>query len=334
MTLRLCTYNIRFILDRYPERKNFLKEVIIGVDADVYCMQEVLVGGESFGQQKFLQLCLNERHRQSKLKRVYRHYDNCGFRLYCDALPFGLHYIFNNHMASCFYDLCALFNEYYLSSILGKHIQYIYNGVILRVLAFLVLGTAWVFGGSILVNTAKIDGEIVMRHELLRIGGWRGVQHVLISIGNKVVSIVNVHLSSSADQEYTRVEEAKLICEWISNIASDRVIIAGDFNSTPNGPCYSHFLKHGFKSSFVKSCGSEPDKTFHQNHSCITKDIDEEATLDYIFYRGKLELNESLVEGGVHMPAVSLIGQNAHPGDSTLYASDHFGIVANFVLTD
>ena len=60
----------------------------------------------------------------------------------------------------------------------------------------------------------------------------------------------------------------------------DGSIIMGDFNCYPNEPCYKYFTSSRcYVSAYNMVHGCEPIKTFHQDHDCITKDIDEESTL-------------------------------------------------------
>ena len=71
--------------------------------------------------------------------------------------------------------------------------------------------------------------------------------------------------------------------------------------------------------------GEEPPITFHQNHTCYGKDIDPERCLDYIWLRGAVRVES----GDGNDRGVSLVGTAPKEGDPTLYASDHYGILAN-----
>jgi endonuclease/exonuclease/phosphatase family metal-dependent hydrolase len=323
MIFRVCTFNIRFILDRWDERKDLLLNTIDNINADVYNFQEVLIGGNNIGQQKLIIDKLNKNE-----KCNYMHFDSPGFRLYCELLPFGINHIFTCRVAMWFYDLCAKFNEYFLSLILGKYIQLIYQNEILRILAFVILGTCWVFGTSIVLNNKKCDIiSTQTKHDIIRVGGWRGVQSIEITINSKRVLIVNLHLSAGLDEELIRVNEAKQVLQWIESKQDiDCVIIMGDFNCKPNGLCYNTFASSKYKSAYKTCFGTEPEKTFHQDHTCITKDIEEEATLDYILFKGSLDLVSSTSE------SVFLVGTKPSENDASLYPSDHYGIVADFSI--
>ena len=154
---------------------------------------------------------------------------------------------------------------------------------------------------------------------------------------------MNVHLSAEPSEEPARVVEAKTICTYIdslmrkegrevSNTANyneklvDGVVILGDFNAYPDGPCYEEFVKRGYISAYKAAHGREPDVTFHQNHSCDTKDVGPEACLDYIFYTGCLEIVPTSDKQGSNC---ALVGTKAAISDETLFPSDHYGIVAD-----
>jgi endonuclease/exonuclease/phosphatase family metal-dependent hydrolase len=362
-SLRVCTYNIRFILDRYDERRELLENVIESVDADVYGFQEVLVGGQMVGQQKDIVRRLNRRD----YRRSYDHFDCEGFRLYTALLPLGLTHLFHNPIADIFYDLWALFNTYFLCAITGPYTQFLYHHDILKVIVYFILGTCWVFGTSQVVDRAAGTQQVndagreqeqaqeqalalpPVRHHVVRVGGFRGVGFVDLSRrvqtpeGPRLrrIMLVNVHLSSAPHEEDFRVDEAHQIMSWLKEQATadakasrppvDAVVVSGDFNCRPDGPCYSFFKEQGFLSAHCEAHGSEPSVTFHQQHSAPTKDVSDECCLDYIMFRGDcLRLPGAKGGKGRDAGSVRLIGTQCSPFDPTLYPSDHFGIVVDF----
>lgn len=420
--LRVCTYNIRFIFDRWLERRQVLLETLAHVDVDVIGLQEVLIGGYFFGQQKEIIDSLEESERESRLKTNsekrtmhWRSFDSPGARSYITCVPL-LGLLFANPIAFLFYDLCSIFNEYFLCQILGKYVQMLYHNALTRVVAYVSLGTAFVFGTTMIVKQLPSDDEMQLfagdnqllrpsRYLSLRVGGWRSAQAIIGTIGKHTVMIVNVHLSSARHEEDIRVDEAKQICDWIDNQTDsiDGSIIMGDFNCYPDEPCYTYFTStRNYRSAYKTVHGCEPIKTFHQDHDCITKDIDDEATLDYVLFKGScfgaypfhndtkssnasdncavnnqgqdidVELVSSTqrryntrqrntVDRGdevVHVKEkqhhqqqqqreqsysfngcctdvskdVYLIGTTPAQGDQSLYPSDHYGIIASFIL--
>ena len=331
--LRVCTYNIRFILDRYDERRELVESVIESANADIYGFQEVLVGGQLVGQQKDIVKRLNNDYTKS-----YEHFDTEGFRLYTAMLPLGLTHIFHNPIADLIYDLWALFNTYFLCAITGPYTQYLYHHDLLKIIVYFVLGTCWVFGTSQVVNTSTSAQLLLgtnpsdavqvknasVKHYILRVGGFRGVGVVDLrrviqttkgdtdSTGITIRRIlhINVHLSSAPHEEDIRTDEAQQIMNWLkeleaSDVAAgnspvDGVIISGDFNAQPDGKCYTFFMDHGFHSAYRESYGAEPAITFHQQHSAPTKDVSDECCLDYIMYRGdclQLQVTKRMTQG-------------------------------------
>lgn len=324
MAFRVCTYNIRFVLDRWNEREALLERTIGDVNADVYGFQEVLIGGNRVGQQ--LSICSTLNREKTK---NFRSYDSPGARLYFDCLPDWISYFFKSTLANIFYDMCAIFNLYLLSAIVGKYVQLIYHNAILKIISFIGLGTAFVFGTTLIVNKKIVDADADdVIHDIIRIGGWRGAHSVQFKINGKQILIVNLHLSSARNEEVVRCAEMKQVCEWIESKEIDGgVIVMGDFNAQPDGLCYSYLINRGYTSAYKACHGNEPMMTFHQSHECSTKDVDEECTLDYIMFKGK-----ALQLSGEGKSDVVLIGTESCEKDPTLYPSDHFGVAANFSL--
>ena len=86
LTLRIATFNIRNITDRYEERRPLLGAAFAGINADVIGLQEVIVtdgGPENPRQDDFLSSQLPERHYKAVLSRheTRRYFSNailCG----------------------------------------------------------------------------------------------------------------------------------------------------------------------------------------------------------------------------------------------------------------
>ncbi|KAF0690441.1 Aste57867_18173 [Aphanomyces stellatus] len=307
----VCTYNIRFILDRWPERKHLVEQELRRAKADLYSLQEVNVG-HRYGQHTQLQATLQEGG-----SGAYACFGAPAARRYLETLPL-VGFLFNgaiNPLAALAYDFNAWFNERYLASILGPYVQWLYYNPVMQIVTFLSLGTAWVFG------TAMYARESVRptRHEQLLIGSWKVAQSVVVTVGDDEILVVNVHLSSARDAEHVRVEEARLICDWIEAQGVANAMIMGDFNGEPGHACYLSLEKRGFVSTHKKVHGAEPAITFHQGLEAPTKDVGEEICLDYIFFKGAMRPT-----------AIRVIGTECSATDKTIYPSDHFGLVADF----
>merc|ERR1712232_308074 len=93
-------------------------------------------------------------------------------------------------------------------------------------------------------------------------------------------------------------------------------VILGDLNSTPEEESIATFRAAGFKSVHLEAHGCEPAETFHQHHECIGKDIGRARVTDYIWMRGPINVSSGA-------SAVTLVGNAAKPGDTTLWPSDH-----------
>ncbi|OQR98182.1 hypothetical protein ACHHYP_20392 [Achlya hypogyna] len=321
-SLTLCSYNIRFILDRWAERRPFLERELVAANADVFALQEVNIG-QRHGQHSQLQTLLSE-----ALSTSYTAFPSPGARLYLESIPYIGALLSGefNPIARLCYDGYAWFNERFLATILGRHTQTVYHNEVLRVLLYGLLGTGWVFGTTLIAR----DSRMPTGKDVLLVGGWRAAQCVEIETtkGCKML-VVNVHLSSALDQEDVRVHEAMLVCDWIeAKMACDETLTAaailGDFNCFPHGDCYKYLESRGFKSAHMTTNGKEPDVTFHQGLEAPTKDVGDECTLDYIFVKGDK----------VRVSDVRVIGRSQCDDDSTLYPSDHFGLVASLEVDE
>ncbi|KDO32740.1 hypothetical protein SPRG_02438 [Saprolegnia parasitica CBS 223.65] len=312
----LCTYNIRFILDRWDERRPFLEDALTRTGADVFALQEVNIG-HYWGQHHELRALL------STQDAALSAFPSPGARVYIQAIPL-LGYLFRcgNPLAAVFYDGCAWFNKRCLGAILGRFTQAIYHRPILRALTFVGLGSAWVFGTALLAK----DELAPAAHDTLILSDWKVAQCVQLTVGGSVVLVANVHLSSGGDEEGLRTDQITKTIEWLLAMQTETIagiVIVGDFNCVPNGDCYRAIQALGFRSAHQLIHGKEPEKTFHQGLEAPTKDVDDEKTLDYVF-----------VYGQVTPQTINVIGTECCNDDTTLYPSDHFGLVAKLLVSE
>ena len=150
----------------------------------------------------------------------------------------------------------------------------------------------------------------------------------------QVFLYVNTHLQWQEEPAPQRLEQAQIITARLAQYPR-RVprIIAGDFNTHPGSATYLHLLEK-YASAYVKTHGREPDKTFpsplnrqalrtdpgNQYHHFLNKD-DAAATLDYIF-----------VSPGIQVMKCEVVFDTPHPDFAHIYASDHFGLMADLKL--
>jgi len=226
--------------------------------------------------------------------------------------------------------LAALFNEYFLEAIFGRHLMAVFNHS-LGPLAFIGAGTAFVFGKATLLRKASV--ECCGAPEVLRIGSWRTAQRLLLqmpSTGAKVW-LINVHTHSGRTPARVAIREAQIkkILAWMAPVTdrAEGILFIGDFNASPQEPAYRHLRKKGFRSAFLAKHGEEPVCTFPgEGHGLLskTKDNDPPGTFDYIFMLGDIDLAPGA--------EVALFANAPSETDETLYPSDHYGIYADITV--
>ncbi|GAB5371457.1 hypothetical protein AAMO2058_001581700 [Amorphochlora amoebiformis] len=319
-------YNIRWVLDYWPRRWPMIVREVSDLKTfpdgrkgppDILALQEVNIGGGRLGQDAIL----------SKLLPGHKLFSVAGIRAWVQVMwPLGfLNFlargVVNFPGSTYLFDVAAWFCGKYFDRWFGPYAMQIYYTPGLGELLGVLTGAMWVLGNSTAISKRFNPSD----KKVLCLGKEKVAVRVVIQIATKSISITNVHTIPSRKNTKTRRQQALKIMNWLSDEKVDGQIVLGDFNATPQEPLYSEFTKAGFKSAYFESNGREPHITFHQKHECPSKDIDPENCLDYIFFRGPaLSLEQTKVE---------LFGTQASNLDDKLYASDHFGIVANFKVT-
>ena len=100
------------------------------------------------------------------------------------------------------------------------------------------------------------------------------------------------------------------------------IIIGGDFNAAPTEPAYQLLLEKGFRSCYAGVHGGEPEVTFpgiDRGLLSRTKDNDPAGVFDFVFVAGD----------DVEVRRAALFADQPCGGDTTLYPSDHYGIVVD-----
>lgn len=229
--LRVVSYNARFVVDRWHERKSLLNREIEMIKADVAGLQEVMCGGYK-GQYNPWQFGMNPRYSG----------EDSHIALPAPAFPsyFGFfHHIKGFLLVKLFLDLCFWFNEHFLERLVGRHLHALFDSAI-GIVAYVFLGTAFCFGNAILAPRSSVVHKTA---EIRTLGSWRVAQRVLLKIPNTqhTVWFVNVHLHSgrSQDRQECRARQAVEICEWMKTAPeSDAIVIVGDFNASPSEDTY------------------------------------------------------------------------------------------------
>lgn len=175
------------------------------------------------------------------------------------------------------------------------------------------------FGNAILV--AKGD---IQAHDELRLSHGRSAHRVLLVGEGRTVWFANTHLHHRPLEPEVRVEQVRAIATWMADApAADAAFVVGDFNTPPFEPAYAEMLAAGWSSAMVAANGAEPPVTWPSGIQAPTMDTDGDPNcLDYIWYRGRARVEWARVAA------------NEHPyGDTTLYPSDHFALLAQVVVT-
>ena len=163
-------------------------------------------------------------------------------------------------------------------------------------------------------------GEVVS-HEELRLSTGRVALRVLVALpGQRMLWFANTHLHHVPADAGVREEQARAILAWMADApAANATVVVGDFNAPPSEPAYEAMLDGGFASAFYEVHDDEPPVTWPSGIQAETMDTDGEPNcLDYIWVRGEIGVLTARV--ACNQPA---------PGDSTLYPSDHFALVAD-----
>jgi endonuclease/exonuclease/phosphatase family metal-dependent hydrolase len=180
----------------------------------------------------------------------------------------------------------------------------------------------------------KRDSLMLLSHSHLALSPCRNAQRCcfrLLSDETVTISFTNVHLHHLIGEEAAliRLEQTKATLAWMEeNDSTDNVDISflvGDFNASPSEASYSHILSQMYSSCHKMHFGEEPDFTFPTGLQADTMDTDPPLTCDYLFVKVRSVLEISVVD-------VELIGNIPDPGDSTLYPSDHIGVISTISL--
>jgi len=166
-------------------------------------------------------------------------------------------------------------------------------------------------------------------HAVQRLTHHRVVQAVDVRIGvGRVVRIANTHLHHPDDAAgvRTRVSQVEAILGWLDELAVEQgpataEILAGDFNAGPDEPAIDRLRARGFSSAYEVANGRAA-ATFPSGLVASTiAPGPPTVCIDYVWLRGRASVRSA-----------RLAFDTPSPTDSTLYPSDHLGIVADIDL--
>lgn len=327
-SVRVLTYNIRYILDRWFERRALVLQTLRDARADIIGLQEVNIGGKQQGQHKLISSALD---------------------MDAHVAPAALSYIMQLRIVRCFFssfvgqlflDLCAWFSERFLVRIVCLFTTpgELFARPIVGAAAYVLLGAAFTFGNVLLTCRDLPSNSHNPAVDTLLLGtGWRVASRAVIhSRQGKRIIVVNCHLQDGETERALRIrqEQVRLLVAWVNDFCDKLTqeckqdipcLILGDFNGTPNEDSMAILRAAGFKSVYMDAHGCEPVETFHQHHECVGKDVGTARVTDYIWMRGPIDVAPGA-------SSVALVGNTPKVGDATLWPSDHYGIVAELVL--
>ncbi len=148
-------------------------------------------------------------------------------------------------------------------------------------------------------------------------GPWRVAQMVTVEIEGRELGFANTHLHHEPWRDETiRLPQVEFLMEWV-NQQSFPCVMSGDYNAEPVSSTILH-VKKTHRSAYESVHGKEPDLTAPTPLVPPFHDVPD--TIDYLFYAAD----------AMQAIACELIGTEPAEDDATLYASDHYGLCAEF----
>ena len=172
------------------------------------------------------------------------------------------------------------------------------------------------YGNSLLIGEDLVDRDL----DRLDLGLNRSVLRTIVQRERATpIQVAVTHLHHVPDNVAERDEQARLLLGWLDDGPPAPIqLIVGDFNAHPGEPAADRIRTAGYRSALAEANGSDPAVTWPSGIQAPGMDTDgDPACLDYIWVRGP-----------VRVAAARVVFDPPHPGDPTLYPSDHFGLSA------
>jgi mRNA deadenylase 3'-5' endonuclease subunit Ccr4 len=142
-----------------------------------------------------------------------------------------------------------------------------------------------------------------------------------LSFQNKTLLFLTTHLSAKAKGKSNRLLQALKLCTSLRYC--DNVIIAGDFNDTPESEVVFEMLKHDFLMGTVSKTHQQFTTYKIRKNGDGTEDLQQKIE-DYFFFRTKDFECTSIQPAQVNIPQCGL--------PSVEFPSDHLSLHADFKL--
>jgi endonuclease/exonuclease/phosphatase family metal-dependent hydrolase len=162
----------------------------------------------------------------------------------------------------------------------------------------------------------------VLSHETFDLpGGERVAQRIIVEVNHRKVCVANTHLHHRPQDESVRLPQMQALLQWLNEIDLP-LILTGDMNAVPATSTIAA-AKEALQSAYEALHGSEPEHTF-PTALVAAKYPAGGVTIDYIFFTPKT----------LKVQSAAVVADNVHPDDAQLCPSDHYGLLAQFQLTD
>ncbi len=146
----------------------------------------------------------------------------------------------------------------------------------------------------------------------------RVAHRLRIDVGDTEIDVYNTHFHHEIGPEHNavRVRQAEQLRDWIADRSGEVLaVLVGDLNATP-GTRPIRVLSERMRSAYEVHHGAPPATTVSPL-ARRSADVPPDLALDYI-----------LVSDGVDVVEVDLAFSEPDPNDASVYASDHFGLMA------
>ena len=296
MILKILTWNINFVHDDWFNRIGFINKILKEkVDCtDIIALQEAtLPFSKDLSKMYSFLLSKNLNVFNSGLfeRNLLYKYISKIFPLSQKKITLCFEYVMNKILY-----ICA-----YIYSYWGEYLKYLYfkYPLLIMFICTLVLPlfiAGCYFLGMITVLNKKINYSKVSSKYI----GCRRIQYVEFKYNKKDLLFVNIHLIPGKEKKIKeRMREIKKLVKFCKKYKN--VILAGDFNDTPNGKVYKYLIKKGYKNVVSEKFG--------HNINTFPSDKPIEC-VDFIWIKGDILIKDAEIFGDKN-------------------ASDHLGIITS-----